>query len=88
MITGSVSKTFRAALTKAGARVFRSDTEIRSIGDILSELGREGMPSVMVEGGAGVINLFLQAQLVDLVVLTTASWMVLLLPHEYHHLIK
>jgi 3,4-dihydroxy 2-butanone 4-phosphate synthase/GTP cyclohydrolase II len=60
-------------LTKAGVRVFQSDIEMHSIGDILSVLGREGIPSVMVEGGAGVITSFLQAQLVDLVVLTITS---------------
>lgn len=65
-----------AALTKAGARVFRSDTEMRSMGDILSVLVREGILSVMVEGGAGVITSFLQAQLVDLVLLTIASRLV------------
>jgi 3,4-dihydroxy 2-butanone 4-phosphate synthase/GTP cyclohydrolase II len=62
-----------AILTKAGALVFRPETEMFSIGEILSFLGQQGMPSVMVEGGAGVITSFLQAQLVDLVVLTIAS---------------
>jgi riboflavin biosynthesis pyrimidine reductase len=62
-----------ATLTKAGARIFRSDTEMGSIGEILSVLGQAGILSVMVEGGAGVITSFLQAQLVDLVVLTIAS---------------
>jgi GTP cyclohydrolase II len=62
-----------SALEKAGARVFRSDTEMRNIGDILAVLGREGILSVMVEGGAAVITSFLEAQLVDLVVLTIAS---------------
>jgi 3,4-dihydroxy 2-butanone 4-phosphate synthase/GTP cyclohydrolase II len=65
-----------AALKKAGARVFRSDTEMRSIENILSVLGREGILSVMVEGGAGVITSFLQAHAVDLVVLTIASRLV------------
>jgi 3,4-dihydroxy 2-butanone 4-phosphate synthase/GTP cyclohydrolase II len=62
-----------ANLTKTGASVFRMDTEMRNIGDILSVLGRQGIRSIMVEGGAGVITSFLQAQLVDLVVLTIAS---------------
>ena len=65
-----------AILTKAGVRVFRSENEIHSIGDILSILDREGVSSVMVEGGAGVITSFLQAQLVDLCVLTIASRLV------------
>ena len=65
-----------AILTKAGGRVFRSDNERHSIGNILSILGREGMSSVMVEGGASVITSFLQAQLVDLIVLTIASRLV------------
>ena len=62
-----------AALTKAGARVFQANTEMHSVGDILSILGREGIHSIMVEGGANVITSFLQAQLVDLVVLTITS---------------
>jgi len=62
-----------AALTKAGANVFRMDTKMRNIGDILSVLDRQGIPSVMVEGGAGVITSFLQARMVDLVVLTIAA---------------
>jgi 3,4-dihydroxy 2-butanone 4-phosphate synthase/GTP cyclohydrolase II len=62
-----------AYLIKSGARVFRSDTEI---GNILSVLSQEGILSVMVEGGAGVITSFLQAQLVDFVVLTIASRLV------------
>jgi 3,4-dihydroxy 2-butanone 4-phosphate synthase/GTP cyclohydrolase II len=65
-----------ANLTKAGVRVFRSNNEMHSIGDILSVLDREGMSSVMVEGGAGVITSFLQAQLVDLIVLTIAPRLV------------
>ena len=65
-----------ANLTKAGVRVFRSDTGMHRIGDMLSVLGQEGILSVMVEGGAGVISSFLQAQLVDLVVLTIASRLV------------
>jgi riboflavin biosynthesis pyrimidine reductase len=60
-------------LSNAGVRVFRPNTGMYSIGDILSVLGHEGMPSVMVEGGAGIITSFLQAQMVDLVVLTIAS---------------
>jgi 3,4-dihydroxy 2-butanone 4-phosphate synthase/GTP cyclohydrolase II len=74
--TRSAQPEREASLTRAGARVFRSDTELHSIGDILSILGREGILSVMVEGGAGVITSFLQAQLVDLVVLTIASRLV------------
>ncbi len=66
----------KAALEKAGACVFRLDTEMRSISDILSVLGREGISSVMVEGGAGVITSFLRARLVDLVVLTITSRLV------------
>jgi 3,4-dihydroxy 2-butanone 4-phosphate synthase/GTP cyclohydrolase II len=65
-----------AILKKFGGRVFRSDGEMYDIGEILSVLGREGMSSVMVEGGAGVITAFLQAQLVDLIVLTIASRLV------------
>jgi len=74
--TRNTQPELETALEKAGARVFRSDMEMRSIENILSVLGREGILSVMVEGGAGVITSFLQAQLVDLVVLTIASRLV------------
>jgi 3,4-dihydroxy 2-butanone 4-phosphate synthase/GTP cyclohydrolase II len=63
-------------LTKNGVRVFRPDHEMFSIDEILSVLGQEGMSSIMVEGGAGVITSFLKAQLVDLIVLTIASRLV------------
>ena len=49
---------------------------MRNIQDILAVLGEEGIPSVMVEGGAGVITSFLQAQVVDLVVLTLTARLV------------
>jgi 3,4-dihydroxy 2-butanone 4-phosphate synthase/GTP cyclohydrolase II len=60
-------------LSKAGARVFRMDNDMNHIFDILLLLSQEGINSVMVEGGAGVITSFMQSRLVDIVVLTIAS---------------
>jgi GTP cyclohydrolase II len=60
------------ALVQAGARVFRTAAERVNLGEVLAFLAREGIPSVMVEGGARVITSFLQARLVDLIVLTIA----------------
>jgi 3,4-dihydroxy 2-butanone 4-phosphate synthase/GTP cyclohydrolase II len=64
------------ALTKAGGRVFRLDMQMYNIKNVLSVLGQEGIRSVMVEGGAGVITSFLQAQMADIVVVTIASRLV------------
>ena len=64
------------ALQLAGVRVFRPTTEEVNIGTMLSMLGREGIRSVMVEGGARVITSFLHAQKVDLTVLTIAPLLV------------
>ncbi len=42
------------------------------LADLLAQLHQSGIHSVMVEGGAGVITSFLEAQLVDLAVITVA----------------
>jgi len=60
------------ALVRAGARVFRFNSERISLSDVLAALNREGIHSVMVEGGSQVITSFLQDQFVDLIVLTLA----------------
>ena len=61
-----------AALKKSGGRVFRTKPKMVDLNEILSVLGREGIYSVMVEGGAGLISSFLHSQLIDLTVLTIA----------------
>jgi len=42
------------------------------LADLLAQLYQSGIRSVMVEGGAGVVTSFLEAQLVDLAVITVA----------------
>lgn len=64
------------ALVQAGARVFRSSTGQVDLIDMLHILGQEGVRSVMVEGGAQVITAFLQAQLVDALVITISPSLV------------
>jgi len=59
-------------LVQAGARVFRVATERVELPELMAILAHEGICSVMVEGGARVITSFLQARLVDLIVLTIA----------------
>jgi len=59
-------------LVGAGARVFRFDAERVNLAEVLAVLKREGIRSIMVEGGARVITSFFQARLVDLIVLTLA----------------
>ena len=46
-----------AALKKSGGRVFRTKPKMVDLNEILSVLGREGIYSVMVEGGARLIQL-------------------------------
>ncbi len=58
-------------LQAAGGRVFRPSSADRfSLAEILQVLKTEGQHAVMVEGGASVITAFLQAHLVDFVLLT------------------
>ncbi|KAF2141835.1 uncharacterized protein K452DRAFT_250731 [Aplosporella prunicola CBS 121167] len=75
----------RALLERCGGRYFALPTENNEPGGriawkaILALLAREGISSVMVEGGAGVINALLEpsnAGLVDAVVVTLApTWL-------------
>ncbi len=60
------------ALKKRGGRVFRTKPKMIDLNEVLSVLGHEGILSVMVEGGAGLISSFLDSKLVDLTVLTIA----------------
>jgi 3,4-dihydroxy 2-butanone 4-phosphate synthase/GTP cyclohydrolase II len=60
-----------AALGQAGARLFRLPPPL-DLADVLTVLYQERLASLMVEGGAGVITAFLQAQFVDFLVLTIA----------------
>jgi 3,4-dihydroxy 2-butanone 4-phosphate synthase/GTP cyclohydrolase II len=64
------------ALIKAGARVFHPSPDKVALADVLEVLRREGIGSVMVEGGAQVITAFLQACLVDLIVVTISPMLV------------
>lgn len=65
-----------AALTGAGARVLRVATVADgrlAVGDALAVLAREGFGSVLVEGGAALAAAFLDADLVDEVVLARSG---------------
>jgi 3,4-dihydroxy 2-butanone 4-phosphate synthase/GTP cyclohydrolase II len=73
--TGEASPARQAALESAGARVIRfpaSDGGHVHLPALLEWLSQNGIKSVMVEGGSGVITSFLSARLVDRVVITIA----------------
>jgi len=63
------------ALQQAGARILRlphtPDGRV-SLPDLLTALRAEGIASLMVEGGAGIITSFIRLQLVDEIALTIA----------------
>ena len=64
-----------AWLTNAGARVLRVSSGYQGLLDLptaLRRLGKMGISSVMVEGGAQIITSFLRDQLMDQLVLTLA----------------
>jgi GTP cyclohydrolase II len=68
-----------AALQAAGATILRLPVDARGWVDLpalLARLRKLGIQSLMVEGGAAVINSFLQARLVDRLVLTIAPLLV------------
>ncbi|MEM7333755.1 MAG: GTP cyclohydrolase II [Chloroflexota bacterium] len=68
-----------AALEQAGARVFpirAADNGRLNLPDVLTTLKKEGINSVMVEGGSEVITSFLASRLVDRVILTIAPMFV------------
>jgi len=64
-----------ASLTTAGARVVRVPSGYQGLLDMpvaLRRLGKIGISSVMVEGGAQIITSFLRDQLMDQLILTLA----------------
>ncbi len=67
------------ALQQAGARILRlphtADARV-SLPHLLAALRAEGLTSLMVEGGAGIITSFIRSQLVDEIVLTIAPLLV------------
>ncbi len=71
--TAAVDGVRADALRRAGARVLtlpsRGDGRV-DLAALLQQLGRDGIRSLMVEGGAGVIAGFLASGLADLCVLT------------------
>ncbi|GAB4469249.1 MAG: hypothetical protein Kow00124_04310 [Anaerolineae bacterium] len=73
--TPAASQERADALRRAGARVLplpaRGDGRV-DLNALLQQLGRDGIKSLMVEGGAGVIASFLASGLADLCVLTLA----------------
>jgi 3,4-dihydroxy 2-butanone 4-phosphate synthase/GTP cyclohydrolase II len=69
----------QSALEAAGARIFclpATDRGRVSLPALLEALGREGVASLMVEGGSAVISSFLAAHLVDRIALTLAPRLV------------
>lgn len=65
------------ALQAAGAQIWRLPADSRGqvdLGALLRRLGEQGIHSVMVEGGARVLRSFLQARLVNNVVVTIAPF--------------
>jgi 3,4-dihydroxy 2-butanone 4-phosphate synthase/GTP cyclohydrolase II len=69
----------QARLEAAGARVFRlprTSSGQLSLVHLLQELKKQGIHSLMVEGGACVITNFLRSRLIDYLVLTIAPTMV------------
>lgn len=70
-----VSPAQRSRLQAAGAEIWeipRDSSGRLSLAALLTTLGQAGISSLMVEGGARVITSFLQAHLVDQVILTVA----------------
>jgi len=76
MTSQKASPEREAALVQAGVRVFRAATERIKPGEVLQLLAGEGVCSLMVEGGAQVITAFLQARLVDALVITVSPLLV------------
>jgi len=71
----------RAALEEAGARIFsipRSGADQLSLPSVLKALQKEGITSLMVEGGQRIISSFLSAStaLVDILIVTVAPLLV------------
>lgn len=70
------------ALRAAGARVFsvNADQNRVNLGEMLQICAAQGVHSLMIEGGASIIHAFLQAQMVDRVVITLAPRLLCGLP--------
>jgi 3,4-dihydroxy 2-butanone 4-phosphate synthase/GTP cyclohydrolase II len=63
------------ALEAQGARIFRLPADLTgnvSLTTLLDKLGEEGIQRLMVEGGAQVINAFLEQKLVNKLIVTIA----------------
>ena len=73
--TTLASESCAVALQQAGARILRlphtPDGRV-SLPDLLAALRAEGIASLMVEGGAGIITSFIRSRLVDEIMLTIA----------------
>ncbi|KAK8176045.1 dihydrofolate reductase-like domain-containing protein [Phyllosticta citrichinensis] len=81
-VAARLSAARRRVLEDAGGRVLEVGVGADGFmawGDVLAVLGREGVGSVMIEGGAGVINALLEPRnmaLVDSVIVTIApTWL-------------
>jgi riboflavin-specific deaminase-like protein len=74
--TNQASMARQSALEQRGVRILRVPSSPVSLVNALQVLWQEGIHSVMVEGGARVITAFLQARLVDAMVITIAPMLV------------
>ena len=63
-------------LSRTGARIFRPSPGRVELSGVLQDLAREGVRSVMVEGGARVITAFLQERIVNGIVITISPILV------------
>ncbi len=67
------------ALQERGAEIIRCGRDGRGrvdLADLLAQLGKRGIRSVMVEGGSQVISSFIEARLVDQMIITIAPHLV------------
>ena len=76
MTSADVSEERKIALIHAGARILQPSQGRVKLSDALNVLRKEGIKSVMVEGGAQIITAFLMAKLVDLMILTVSPMLV------------
>lgn len=73
-----------------GAKVIRCNRDLLGrveLGHLLQQLGQRGIRSIMVEGGSQVITSFLEARLVDQVIITIAPRLVGGLPVLCRHIV-
>lgn len=81
--TNDASKKRHEKLIEAGADIWRLSAEKTGrvkLKSLMRRLAKKGINSIMVEGGAEVITAFLQAELVDQVIVTIAPQFVAGLP--------